>query len=304
MSLLLAVFMVVSVTACSDKANREQDKAASNQNSSSKIEVAVSFNAMREFAEAVGKDRIDVKTIIPNGVEPHDFEPKVKDMQLLSSAKVFIYSGLDMEGWVDKTLESLDNKNLVVVEASKGVVPIVNSAKDDIKEHGQYDPHVWVSIKGAEKEADNIKDALIKVDPSNKEYYNNNYKNFVSKLDALYNAYKPKFAAMANKNFVTGHAAFAYFCRDFGLKQNSVESVFADGEPTPKELSGLVNFCRQNNIKTVFSEELASPKVSETLAKEVNANVEIIHTFESQEDNKDYIECMKENIEEVYNSLK
>ena len=68
-----------------------------------------------------------------------------------------------MESWIDKTLKTVNNKNLVAVDASFRVVPIKNSDPREIKEHGQYDPHIWISLKGAEIEGKNIMDALIKV---------------------------------------------------------------------------------------------------------------------------------------------
>lgn len=273
----------------------------------SKITVAVSFNPLKEFVEAVGGDKVQIKVIVPEGTEPHDFEPKPRDMENISKAKLFIYNGLGMEGWVDKTLKAIDNKNLEVVDASKGGNLIgSNSGKENEKEekHGEYDPHIWLSLKEAKNEAKNIKDALVKVDYSNKEFYEKNYAVFEDKLDELYNEYKTKFDSIANKNFVTGHAAFAYLCRDFGLKQSSVESVFAEGEPTPQKLKQLVDYSKANNIKVIFMEELASPEVSKTIASEVGAKVEKIYTIESKEDNKDYIQSMRDNLDKIYRSLK
>lgn len=209
-----------------------------------------------------------------------------------------------MESWVDKILNSVNNKNLIVVNASNGSTPIKNIDSNELKEHGQYDPHLWISLKGAENESKNIKNALIKADPSNKAFYENNYTNFSKQLNALYNEYNKKFQTVKNKNFVTGHAAFAYLCRDYGLNQNSVEDVFAEGEPSPQRLAKLVNYCKQYKIKTVFVEDMVSPKVSNTLAKEVGAKVEKIYTVESKEDNKDYIQSMKSNLDMIYNSLK
>ncbi|UZQ52717.1 metal ABC transporter substrate-binding protein [Clostridium kluyveri] len=275
-----------------------------NTNSQSKIKVVVSFNAMKEFASAIGKDKIAITTIVPNGTEPHDFEPTTESLKNLSSANVFIYNGLGMESWTDKVLKSIDNKNLVVVNASKDSNAIKNTDAEEIEEHGEYDPHIWISLKGAEVESKNIKDALVKVDPSNKEFYEKNYDEFSKQLKDLHNEYTKKFETVKNKNFVTGHAAFAYLCRDYGLTQNSVENVFAEGEPSTKKLKELVDYCKQNKITTIFMEDMVSPKVSTTLANEIGAKVEKIYTLESKEDNKNYIESMKNNLEIIYNSLK
>lgn len=296
----ILTFTALTFTSCSTK-KIEKDSTSSQ----SKVEVVVTFNAMREFAAAIGKDKVNIVTIIPDGTEPHDFEPKAKDLESLNNAKVFVYNGFGMEAWVDKALEAVDNKSLVSVEASKGSDAIKNTETDEIEEHGQYDPHLWISIKGAENEAKNIKDALVKVDESNKDYYEKNYNDFTSQLNTIYDEYNKKFQTVSNKSFVTGHAAFAYLCRDFGLKQNSVEDVFAEGEPSAKKLKELTDYCMENKVKTVFVEDMVSTKVSETLAKEVGAKIEKIHTIESKdEDNKDYIQCMKENLDMIYNSLK
>lgn len=299
----LTMYILISCTILSFTACVSKD--AENDSSKSKVKVVVTFNAMKEFVDAVGKEKVDVITVIPDGIEPHDFEPKAKDLESLNTAKVFVYNGSGMEAWVDKALEAVDNRTLVSVEASKGYNAIENTDAEELEEHGQYDPHLWISLKGAQKEAENIKEALVKVDSSNEDYYEKNYNDFVSQLDTIYDEYNKKFQTVTNKNFVTGHAAFAYLCKDFGLKQNSVEDVFAEGEPSAKKLKELSDYCMENNIKTIFVEDMVSTKVSETLAKEVGAKVEKIHTMESKDDdNKDYIQCMKDNLEMIYNSLK
>lgn len=302
-SIIALVVILSCITFIFSGCNNTNQKTSSNTNES-KVKVVVSFNAMREFASAIGKDKIDITTIIPNGTEPHDFEPTAKDIKTLGTSDILVYSGLGMESWKDKVINSAGNKKLIAVDASQGVTPIKNTDNDEIKEHGQYDPHIWLSLKGAEIQSKNIRDALIKADPSNKAYYEKNYNDFSKQLNSLYNEYTAKFASVKNKNFVTGHAAFAYLCRDYGLKQNSVEGIFAEGEPSPKRLEQLVNYCKQNKIKTIFVEDMVSPKVSNTLAKEVGAKVEKIYTLESKQDNKNYIQSMRDNLEMIYNSLK
>ena len=297
-SLILLTCIIVTLVGCSNSTTDAKDKGEK-----SKIQVVVSFNPLKEFAEAVGKDKIEVTTVVPEGVEPHDFEPKIKDMKNITKADLFVYSGFGMESWVDKTLTAIDDKDLVVVDSSTGITPIKNVG-EVVDEHGQYDPHIWLSLKEAKIQTKNIKDELIKVDKPNEAFYEKNFQEFSAELDKLYNEYKGKFDGITNKNFVTGHAAFGYLCRDFGLKQNSVEGVFSGGEPTPQTLKGLVDFSIKNKIKVIFMEELASPRVSETLANGAGAEVQKIYTIESNEDNKTYIESMSENLANIYNSLK
>lgn len=309
-TLILSICIIGTLIGCSkSKVITEEESANSSETSNSKIQVVVAFNPLKEFAMAVGKDKIEVKTVTPEGVEPHDFEPKIRDMENISNASLFVYTGFGMESWVEKTLTAIDSKNLVVVDSSIGIDPIKVHVEDhedheEHEEHGEFDPHIWLSLREAKIQTKNIKDALVKVDNINKDFYEKNFQEFSGELDKLYEEYSVKFQGITNKNFVTGHAAFGYLCRDFGLIQNSVEDVFAGGEPTAQKLTQLVELSKNNKIKVIFMEELASPRVSETLAKEVGAKVQKIYTIESMEENRSYIQSMEENLLNIYNSLK
>ncbi|MCX7714385.1 MAG: metal ABC transporter substrate-binding protein [Clostridia bacterium] len=294
--ILSALSICTSLCAC---ANTTQKSNSDTQT----VKVSVTFNAMQEFAKAVGGDKVEVSAIIPDGMEPHDFEPKAQDIMALSNADVFVYNGLGMENWVQEALDAANNADLIVIQASSGIDPIANTESREMDEHGRYDPHVWLSIKGAQIEAANIKDALIKADPKNKDFYEKNCSDFISQLENLYNEYSLKIQSLKRKNLVTGHAAFAYLCRDFGLEQNSVEDVFAEGEPSAQQLGELVKYCRDNHVTTVFAEEMASPEISQTLADEIGARVETIYTIESNEDDKTYLQRMEENISKIYDSM-
>lgn len=285
------------------------------KNEETKPSITVSIFPLKEFAEEIAGDKVDINCLVPNNMEPHDYEPKTKDFEKLINSDAFIYNGLGLEEWVEKVNEVIKNEDVLIVDSSKNVDSITiedenheeehnhDNEEEHDHEHGAIDPHSRLSLKEAQVQSEAIKDTLIEIDPENKAYYEQNYNEFKQKLDDLYNKYNEKFQTLQNKNFITGHAAFGYLCRDFGLEQKSVENVFGEGEPTPKQLENLVNFCKENNITTIFSESLASPKVSETLAAEVGAKVIPIYTLESQEDNKSYLEAMEYNLNQIYNCL-
>lgn len=296
--LTVGLAAVLSLAACGGRTNQQASASGTD-----KIKVSVTFDAMKEFAQAVGGDKVEISTIIPDGTEPHDFEPKARDLAGLSEARVFIYNGFGMERWVDQAVSAANSKNLITVEASKDAEPIQNTDASTIGEHGQYDPHLWISLKGAEIEARNIRDGLIKASPADEAYFNKNYDNFASQLESLFSDFNSKFQSAPRRDFVTGHAAFAYFCRDFGLKQNSVEDVFAQGEPTASKLGELVDYCKSNSVHTIFVEDMVSPAVSQTLADEVGAQVKTIYTIESSEDGETYLQRMQANLAEIYDSL-
>ncbi|WP_337798714.1 metal ABC transporter solute-binding protein, Zn/Mn family [Acidaminococcus timonensis] len=266
--------------------------------------VVASFYAMKEITQAIGGDKVDVRTLIPEGTEPHEFQPTTRSMKDLSRARVLVIQGLGMEPWAEEMVKAAENKDLVQVVAAQQVQPIQNEEKEEIREHGQYDPHAWLSPSCAQLEARAIADGLANADPANRAYYEANADKFIARLQTLEDKYKEKFRQVHRKDFVTGHAAFAYVCRDFGLEQSSVEGVFASGEPNARQLAALVEFCRERGVKTIFTEAAVSPKTSQSLAREVGAKVVPIHTLEGSEGEGDYLQQMEENLERIYESLK
>lgn len=269
-----------------------------------KLPVVASFYAMKEMTEAIGGDRVEVTSLIPEGTEPHEFQPTTKSMKALSRARVFVQQGLGMEPWADEMVRAAENKKLVRIMAAQKVVPIANEDREEIREHGQYDPHAWLSPVCAQVEAAAIVRGLSQADPDHAAYYQANGEKFIGRLRQLEETYKGKFQSVPRKDFVTGHAAFAYLCRDFGLEQNSVEGVFASGEPNARQLAKLVEYCREHQVNTIFTEAAVSPKTSESLAREVGAKVVPIHTLEGGEGEGNYLAQMEENLERIYESLK
>lgn len=174
---------------------------------------------------------------------------------------------------------------------------------DEDHNHGEFDPHVWLSLDLAVIQATNIKNAIIEVDPENTDYYKANFESLVNDLTSLKDEYTEKFRTLENKEFVTGHAAFAYLCNEFGLTQSSISDVFGEGELTAKYLEELINYTKEHNVKVIFSESTASAKEAETLAKEAGATVEKIYSIETQEDDLDYLEAMRYNLDKIYESL-
>lgn len=290
--------------------------APSRAGTDDRLRVVASFHAIAEFAGAVGGDRIALDTIVPDGAGAHGFEPKAQDMLKLAEADVFVLNGLGMEPWAENAAAASANPELIVVDTSEPVDRILlegdghaddvehaNSADADDHGHGAYDPHTWIGLTSAMTQVDAIRDAFAKADPEHRSEYERNAARFNDHLQALLDEYKPAFEAVPNKTLVTGHAAFAYLCRDFGLVQNSVQSVFADGEPSARQLAELVDYSRAHGVSTIFAEHLASPDVSRTLANEVGAAIETVYTFESAEDGKPYLERMRDNLTKMLAAL-
>ena len=286
-----------------------------------KLSIAVTFNAMEELTKAVVKDLADVSLIIPEGIEPHEAEPTPQNLSFLTNADVLVYNGFGMEFYLEKVLKAVNNKNLVLVEASKGVKPIMIESHDTDEDHhesevenedhhheghrhGNIDPHAWLSLQSARIMVKNIESNLSKLDKKNAKEYRKNANLYIKALDKLYSDYAKKFKSLKNKTLVTSHAAFAYLCRDFGLTQNSITDVFAEGEPNAKQLVELVEYCKKHSVKTIFSEEIANQALAQTLSSEVGGKVVKIYTIETKEDDLSYLKRMEENLKRIAENLR
>ncbi|GAA0779835.1 metal ABC transporter substrate-binding protein [Clostridium subterminale] len=295
--------IVVMLTACSNRESKD------NVQNDDRIKVVTSFYGMKALTEEIGGDKVNIENVIPEGSEPHDFDIKAKDMKAIEESDIFIYNGAGMEEWIEDVKAAISEKELIIVEASKGVDLIkADEEAEESEEHEGHnhlgkDPHTWLGLNEAKIQGENIKNALVEKDAKNKEYYEENFKKFNEKIDSIIEEYSPKFKELDNKNFVTGHATFGYLCRDFGLAQKSIEGVFAEGEPSPKELQNLMEYCKENNIKTIFIEELISTQLSDTLANEVGAETKQIYTLHSNEDGKSFSDVLKYNVETIYSAM-
>lgn len=299
--MILAI--MIFLPGCANDATVNDESQNLVKASAAKVPVVVTFNPMKEFVKAIGKDKVEITTMIPNGMVPHNFRPKEEDLNNLSTAKLFVYNGMGMDEWVDKALKDVNNKDLIVVEASKGVKSIKNPESKELENYGSYDPYTWLSLKNAQMISKNIKDALVKIDPVNRNYYEKNYDNFFTDLDNLYTEYKHRFLEVNKKVVFTGHPVFAYLCREFGLKQESMENFTKGSNPSKQEINKLYKFLKNNSIKVVFLENGASIDIVNTLKEDLEVEVETTYCMEKMDPDKSYVDSMRINLDNIYKSL-
>ena len=300
--LILSVIMLLNLGCTSNMQKNSDDKG--------KLKIYTSIYPLYDFATKVGGDRVSVTNLVPAGTEPHDYELSTTDMINLEKADMLIYNGAGIENWSDKVISSIENKNIVYVKTSQDLdLYTQDNNSDDGHNHGHIDPHTWLSIKNAKKEMENIKDALVKMDPENSDYYEANYKTYAKKFDELENKYKETLDPILNKSIIVAHEAFGYLCRDYDIDQVAIEGLTPDSEPSPARMREIIKFAKDNNIKTIFFEELVSPKVANTIAKEVGADTAVLNPLEGLSEDEikngeDYFSVMEENLNAIYNSFK
>lgn len=292
--LSIMAVIVVGCTACG------QNVTKNTADDSGKVKVMTSFYTMYDFAQKIGGEKVEITNMVPSGTEPHDWEPSAIDIRNMEEADVFIYNGAGMEHWAEDILKSLDNSELITVEASEGV--------ELIREGKENDPHVWLDPENAKIEMENIKDAFIEADKDNAEYYNENYETYSRQLDGLNQEFEETLSQVTNKDIIVAHKAFGYLCKAYGLNQIAIEGLMPDSEPDPARMEEIIQLAKKKKINTIFFEELVSPKVANTIAKEIGAKTEVLNPLEGLSEEQvdageDYFSVMRTNLKQIKNAL-
>jgi len=285
-----------------------------------KLNISATIYPLADFAAKIGGDHVHVISIVPAGVEPHDWSPSLRDISAMSRSQLLLYQGGGLEAWVDDFLRSLPSDAAVKsLEVSSGIA--VRHAEVE-EESGQgalmgrlghaeegLDPHTWLSPVLAKRMATKIKDAMIAADPANKADYEANYAALAARLDGLDRRYRETLEPLPKKDIVVQHAAFGYLCREYGLTQKAIMGLTPDAEPTARQMRAIKDFVEENRVQVIFFEELVSDKLAKTLARETGVKTDVLspiegRTPEQEKAGEDYFSLMERNLDHLAQALK
>lgn len=299
---IIAIVVVIPLSSLAVYGTNPNTDSTYTENS--KIQVISSFNPLHEFAQNVGKDKVHATLLVPVGVEPHDWEPTIKDVQKMQAADLIIINGIGFENWVEK-LEK-NNFQGIIVDTSNGILVKESEDEhtDDHDEHGHEsgDPHIWLNPVFAKTQVRNIADAFSKHDPENQQYYQSNAESYIQELSLLDSQIRNELSGCSS-DFIAFHDAFSYFADEYNLHQHTIlSSTDPHGEATAKTLENVISTAKTYNIKIIFSEETSDTRTSETIAHEIGGKVLVLSPLETSSE-RNYIEKMTENLENLKEAL-
>ena len=300
---ILAIIVVIPIASFSVWAT-DSNLQVNQTEDSSKIHAIASFYPLYDFAKEVGKDKVDVQLLVPSGVEPHDWEPTIHDVQLMQKSNLIIINGIGFENWVD-SLEEL-NYSGNIVDTSEGILildsGIIDEHEADKHRHQSGDPHIWLNPVLAKIQVQNIADAFTQQDPENQEFYQTNTKNYIKKLDNLDNKIRNELST-CNRDFIAFHDAFSYFADEYDLQQHTIiTSNDPHAEPTAKTLEKVINTARELQIQVIFTEETVDTRISNVIANEIGGKILILSPIEIGADGN-YISRMTQNLNNLKEAL-
>ncbi len=265
-------------------------------------------------------------------------------MMKLADADIFFYIGLGLEGFVENAKKTLANEDVTMVATadevsdeklavSTGHVHAEDeehevdahdehehgTAEDnheheaeehghDEHEHGDIDPHVWLSPTISQDLALAIKNTLVEKMPAQEATFNTNYDALVKEMQDLDQDFKAMTDKAQNKTFFVSHAAFGYIAGQYGLTQVPIAGLNSQNEPSQKELTKIVDKANELHIHYILFEQNVSSKLAEIIQKEVGAESLVLHnlsvlTADDEKNKETYFTLMQKNIQTLEKAL-
>lgn len=270
----------------------QQDKTQNTENNE-KISVFVSIPPQSYFVEKIGGDRLNINVMVPAGKSPATYEPAPAQITALSTSEAFFSIGVPFEKvFIPKIKQSIPNIN--IIDTSQGI------KRKSMQENGAAntespDPHIWMSPKLVKKQAQNIYNALVLLDPSGKEDYTKGLKKLLAELNAVDKEIQEALKPYKGQPFFIFHPSMGYFADSYNLKQIAVE--VGGKEPSVAEISKFIEKAKTEGIKIIFIQPEFSKEAANTIAKAINASLVQLSPL-----NPNYIENLKNIAKEIRQS--
>ena len=226
----------------------------------------------------------------------HDYQLSPQDLKVLSRASVFVINGAGMESFLEKV--AAQYPGLVVIDASKGIKPLVDLAT------GQTNSHIWVSISNAAAQVINIEQGLAMLDPGNEGLYRSNAEKYAEKLRGLQERMRAGLEQVKDRRMITFHEAFAYFAAEFGLEVVAVIEREPGAEPNAREMAATIELIRRKGVQAIFAEPQYPAKSARIIAQETGAQLHTLDPAASGPVDRDaYIKIMESNLVELQDAF-
>lgn len=324
-----AALALLVTTACSAFSEDSASEGFGSGSGAGAVTVAAAFYPLQYVVERVGGDRVAVAGLTTLGQEPHDLEPSIEETSLIASADLVVHE----QGFQPALDEAIEQNASGEVLDAAGVVDLVpfaeeghshsddgaqdaaedaaDDAADDAAEDtaedgdeeshdGELDPHFWLDPTLLAQVGSAVADDLAEIDPDHAADYAAGARDLRADLDDLDASYSTGLSGCARDVIVVSHDAFGYLGARYGLEVAGVAGLTPDAEPTPAVLADLQDLIREDGITTVFSERLASPALTRSLADDAGVTTEVLDPLEGLTDqtaDDDYLSLMERNLQ-------
>lgn len=271
---LFLCFFALGFVACKKTQNNtgaKTTKQGSNTSTNIEVKTVVATTTMlADVARVVGKDVVDVKSIMKPGGDPHLHQPTPGDAKMVARSHLVLTSGLYLEGWIDDLVKNAGGKRKVIV-ASKGVKPISMEGSP-----GGVDPHFWFDIKAWSKAVDNVSGGMVELVGADSEEAakikenTKAYKTKLHKLDAWV-THQLNTVPKEKRVVITSHDAFNYFGRAYGVEVVGIQGSSTEQEASQRDVANTIELVKKKGVAAIFVETSVNPALIKQVAKETGA---------------------------------
>lgn len=229
------------------------------------MQVVASFSVLADIVRQIGGEQVDVKSLVPSNGDAHEYQAKPSDAKVLREAKIIFVNGLGLEGWMDRLIRQSATKAPVIVVNTNVTPRKMNANGKDV-----FDPHSWQSIPNVMLHyIPVIRDALIAADKNNEAYYRDQAEKYRLSLRTLDAWARATLGTVApdDRKMITNHDALGYFGAEYGITILAAQGLQPDAEPSAGQMAALVKQIKAGDIKTVFIENMSSPRLMQRLEK-------------------------------------
>lgn len=296
LALLASIPLVALLAACGTDAKDD-----------GKVSVVASFYPFAYVVEQVGGSFVNVSNLTTPGTEPHDLELKPKQVAAVQDASLVVYQA-HFQAAVDQAVDqakrsdkdTLDVASLVTLKPAVEEEGHDEHAGEDGHDHGDEDPHTWLDPVNMIAVTKGVSTRLAAADPAHADDYAANAAKLIAELTDLDASFTEGLKTCRTRTIVTSHAAFQYLAARYDLHQVAIAGIDPGNEPSPSQLADITQLVRKDKITTIFTEELVSPAIADTIAKEtgaVTATLDPIEGLSKATKNETYLTLMRNNLQ-------
>lgn len=248
-----------------------------------KITVVTTIFPQYDIVRWIAKDKVELYLTVSPGIDTHSYDPSVEDIIRIKKCDLFIYMAGCLEQWAvdlkdDSTglvLDLSSNENIILEEVEEKHEHHTNH--DHVHDH---DPHIWTSPTYLKYMAYDICNELVKLDPTNKEFYEKNRDSYVFEIDKIILEMNQLSIEAQDKTFYFGTPfAMHYFFKEFNLKYESIyETCATEIEPSIFDIIEMHETIIEDNVKNLYVKELISTGVAERIINGTLCELQLLHS--------------------------
>ncbi len=299
LKLALAVLLSMSYFAGCVLQEKEEEKTVS---------VVVTLSFFEDMVQRVGGEHVEVKALVPVGVEPEEYDPGPGDVRAIEDAEIFFYNGHNMERWLSRVIPDFKDRSGYYALAEQETIETISLPSGPFE--GDPDPHTWTKVGNAKKYLERIAAVLSQEDPENKQAYMDNLEKYRRELRDLDQWIRDEVEKVPREEriLITSELCFQYYAKAYGFKHDAIWSINAPEEGSPSQITRLVEVIKEKDPPAVFVENQVDHRPMKRVSRETGVPVKGVLFSDSLSEpgqgGETYLEMMESNTRQIIKALK